>query len=323
MRFNEFKIVEPSSSSDESVKYVLVQKRDSLYRIAKALKISLADLIAANPQIKDPDLIHPGDKINVPGNTAPNPVYPEIPRGRPTMKDDPRLKPSTEKPEDPKDDGSYDRAERARLGWLRTGETEPPKTEPPKTEPPKSNVDSTAGAGRGKINPGSIGKGQYQIGVGLVATTWHVFDFFKKNGFNDVQSAAITANAYYESERTLSGDAKGDYIKHTGIPTAFGIFQWRLDRAVGLRAFAITHRKSWKDLDLQLEWAMHELNGKYKNVKDALNSGKNKTDVAAATMTFMKQYENPSATHHHYEDRLGYARVILDAFGTKQDKKPA
>jgi LysM repeat protein len=306
MRFYEFKIIEPSSTSDESTKYILVQKRDSLYRIAKALKISLADLIAANPQIKDPDLIHPGDKINVPGNTAPNPVYPEIPHTHP------RREPAT-----PKDDGSFDNAEKNRLGNHPAKASEPPVVPP--VVPPKDTTDDKGDAGRGKTNPGPIGKGKYQISD--PATTWHVFNFFKKNGFNDVQSSAITANAYYESERTLSGDAKGDY--RLGIPTAFGIFQWRLDRAVGLRAFAITHKKSWKDIDLQLEWAMHELNGNFKSVTNSLNSGKNKTDIAAATMTFMKQYENPSATEHHYEDRLGYAKTILDAFGTKQDKTPA
>jgi hypothetical protein len=117
--------------------------------------------------------------------------------------------------------------------------------------------------------------------------------------------------------------AKGDYF--SGIPTAFGIFQWRLDRAVGLRKFAFTHNKSWTDLDLQLEWAMHELNGKYKGVTSSLNSGKNKTDVAAATKTFMREYENPSfdPALNHQEKRVGYARAIFDAFGTKQDKKPA
>jgi len=320
MRFYEFKQIVPyddtAGPGEEIIRpsSIIVQKHDSLYKIAKRWSIPLADLIAANPQIKDKDLIYPGDKVNLPSRA---PANPDIERGRPTMKDDPRLKPSTEKPTDPKDDGSYDSAEKNRLGNHPAKATEPPVV-PPVT-PPKDTTDDKGDAGRGKTNPGPIGKGKYQISD--PATTWHVFNFFKKNGFNDVQSSAITANAYYESERTLSGDAKGDY--RLGIPTAFGIFQWRLDRAVGLRAFAITHKKSWKDLDLQLEWAMHELNGKFKNVTNSLNSGKNKTDIAAATMTFMKQYENPSATEHHYEDRLGYAKTILDAFGTKQDKKPA
>jgi hypothetical protein len=118
--------------------------------------------------------------------------------------------------------------------------------------------------------------------------------------------------------------AKGDIVKHTGIPTAFGIFQWRLTRAAGLYAFAKRRHKPWSDLDLQLDWAMHELNNNYSNVVTLLNSGKNKTDIATATHTFMRKYENPSfdPALNHYEKRVGYAKTVLDAFGTKQDKKP-
>lgn len=40
---------------------------DCLWKIARAKGVSLQALIAANPQIKNPDLIYPGQKINVPG----------------------------------------------------------------------------------------------------------------------------------------------------------------------------------------------------------------------------------------------------------------
>lgn len=43
-----------------------VKKGDTLSKIAKAHKVTLKKLIAANPQIKNPDLIHPGDIINIP-----------------------------------------------------------------------------------------------------------------------------------------------------------------------------------------------------------------------------------------------------------------
>jgi LysM repeat protein len=36
--------------------------------IARKFGVSLADLIAANPQIPDPDKIYPGQVINIPGN---------------------------------------------------------------------------------------------------------------------------------------------------------------------------------------------------------------------------------------------------------------
>lgn len=39
---------------------------DSLWKIAVKYEIGISELIAANPQIKNPSLIYPGDKINIP-----------------------------------------------------------------------------------------------------------------------------------------------------------------------------------------------------------------------------------------------------------------
>lgn len=44
----------------------IVQKGDTLSGIAKRFGVKLSDLIKANPQIKDPDLIHPGEAIKIP-----------------------------------------------------------------------------------------------------------------------------------------------------------------------------------------------------------------------------------------------------------------
>lgn len=43
-----------------------VQKGDSLWKIAVKYEIGLDELIAANPQIKNPDLIYPDQVINIP-----------------------------------------------------------------------------------------------------------------------------------------------------------------------------------------------------------------------------------------------------------------
>ena len=333
MRFNEFKAVDTIDSLDKGEELAApftytVKKGDSLWKIAKKHKdlgFSYQDLIASNPQIKNPDLILPGEKITIPvKDTSTSKVLPpDIERGRPTMKDDPRLKPSTEKPAEPKDDGSYDRAERARFGWLRTGETEPPKTEPPKTEPPKTeppkpNVDSTAGAGRGKINPGPAGKGVYRLKN--AADAYRVFSFFKNNGFTDAQAAAFVGNAYHESGG-LNPKILGDY--KLGVPTSGGLFQWHNTRWLKLEFFAKRKGKSWKDFDLQLDFAMHELNGTYKNVVTALNQEKIKNNVAGATKVVMDIYENPKKETANFESRLGYAKTALAEFGTTTPKPPA
>jgi len=50
----------------------IVEKGDSLWKIAKAYNISLDSLIAANPQIADPNFILTGSIINIPENSWQN-----------------------------------------------------------------------------------------------------------------------------------------------------------------------------------------------------------------------------------------------------------
>lgn len=57
----------PSSAADASPadgKYT-VQPGDSLSKIANKYNVSLDQIIAANPQIKDPNVIHPREVINL------------------------------------------------------------------------------------------------------------------------------------------------------------------------------------------------------------------------------------------------------------------
>ena len=50
-------------------RFHIVEPGDSLYTVAKRYRISLRALIEANPQIKDPDRILPGQKIALPIDT--------------------------------------------------------------------------------------------------------------------------------------------------------------------------------------------------------------------------------------------------------------
>jgi GH24 family phage-related lysozyme (muramidase)/LysM repeat protein len=47
-----------------------VERGDTLTAIAKANGVPLKDLLAANPQIRNPDLIYPGDEVNIPTSSA-------------------------------------------------------------------------------------------------------------------------------------------------------------------------------------------------------------------------------------------------------------
>ena len=51
----------------------VVERGDTLWQIAREAGVTLQDLLAANPQVRNPDLIHVGDRIRIPaaGATAP------------------------------------------------------------------------------------------------------------------------------------------------------------------------------------------------------------------------------------------------------------
>jgi len=55
------------------VKKYIVKKGDTLWKIAKRFGVSLDALIRANPQIKNPDLIFPGDVVFIPEVHVPKP----------------------------------------------------------------------------------------------------------------------------------------------------------------------------------------------------------------------------------------------------------
>ena len=62
-----------------SNEYYIAQAGDSVWKIANANKISLSELIAANPQIADPNLIFTGQKIRIPSpNTTADSMEDEV-----------------------------------------------------------------------------------------------------------------------------------------------------------------------------------------------------------------------------------------------------
>lgn len=59
-------VPDPKPEPTPEPKTYKVKKGDTLSKIAKAHKVTLKKLIAANPQIKNPDLIYPNQVINIP-----------------------------------------------------------------------------------------------------------------------------------------------------------------------------------------------------------------------------------------------------------------
>jgi len=73
MRYTEFKTLlsELDQSTKNSTSDYTVVLGDNLSKIAKAHGVKLADLIAANKQIKNPNRIYPGDVVTIPGSSKP------------------------------------------------------------------------------------------------------------------------------------------------------------------------------------------------------------------------------------------------------------
>jgi len=82
MRYTEFKTV----LKEESTSDYTVVSGDTLSKLAKMHGVKLADLIAANKQIKNPDRIYPGDVITIPGAGKP---IPKIKKEKPPVKKQP------------------------------------------------------------------------------------------------------------------------------------------------------------------------------------------------------------------------------------------
>jgi len=55
----------PASARTDSETYYTVSAGDTLYRVAQKYGLPLTDLAALNPQIRNLNLIHPGDKLRI------------------------------------------------------------------------------------------------------------------------------------------------------------------------------------------------------------------------------------------------------------------
>ena len=59
-------IVQTGKETARDMTAYTVKKGDTLWGIAKRYDVTLSALIAANPQIKNPNLIYPGNQVNIP-----------------------------------------------------------------------------------------------------------------------------------------------------------------------------------------------------------------------------------------------------------------
>nr|WP_275584058.1 phage tail tape measure protein [Mammaliicoccus sp. E-M24] len=107
-----------------------------------------------------------------------------------------------------------------------------------------------------------------------------VWNSLKSRGLTDAQVAGIMGNIERESKFNPAAKEVGG----TGI----GLVQWSFDRANQLKAFAKSRGKSWKNLQVQLDFLWHELNT---SEIAALNALTKATSATSAADIFQRKYE--------------------------------
>lgn len=107
-----------------------------------------------------------------------------------------------------------------------------------------------------------------------------IWDFCKTKGLSNEVCGAILGNIERESHFD-SGAIESNGEGH-------GLIQWSYGRKSNLLKYASDRKKSWKDINLQLNFMWDELKG---SEKSAFKLLKNTTDVVSATKVFNKSYE--------------------------------
>jgi hypothetical protein len=83
------------------------------------------------------------------------------------------------------------------------------------------------------------------------------YKFFVDKGWSSHAAQALVGNLMQESR--MNPVARGDLNKRTGQYTAFGMGQWRGDRAANLKSYAAQQGRDWTDFQTQLGYLDHEL----------------------------------------------------------------
>ena len=194
--------------------------------------------------------------------------------------------------------------------------------------------DNTSGTSDGKIDTSISGNNESE----------QVWNFFTNNGFSPAATAGILGNMYQESgvnPKSIQGNGKGP---------AAGIFQWenynnsKGTRFGGLLKKAKKRNKSWKDIGVQLEYALGEmqsadLNKRFagkigylqhnpwtttdidkkrysvKPVKGGFEGYKKMTDPTEATKVFEAAFER--AGKPNFKRRIAYAKKMMNKYGDK------
>ena len=140
------------------------------------------------------------------------------------------------------------------------------------------------------------------------------------------QAAGIVGNLNRESKLNTGALNPGD---GTDGSDSIGIAQWNSTRANNLKSYANSQGKSWKSLNVQTDFIVHELKGSGSygggSEKNAWNKLKNSTNASTATDAFasyerFKDYNTPG--NIETAERTSEALRVLDDYNVTKGVDP-
>ena len=144
--------------------------------------------------------------------------------------------------------------------------------------------------------------------------TSYIYKRLTDGGLTPTAAIGVIANLKVESN--LDPGAKQKTNKRDVFGPGRGLAQWerggRFDTdRINLVKFAKQQGKDWHDLDVQIDFILHELHvhPEYKRVKYALNKA---TNVEDSTLLFLTKYEKAGIPHAG--KRLSIAQELSDKF---------
>ena len=250
-----------------------IQRGDTLSALSRRFGTTVDALMQANPQIQNPNLIHTGQMLNLPGSADSFEPAPSTGGGQYTVRSGDTLSAIGAR-----FGVSYQAIAQANgianPNLIYPGQrlTIPGTSSTPAPTPPNEDPGPSPAPIDGIENrPGVKGDAQQTI------------DFFMAKGLTREQAAGIAGNLLHESG--FNPNAVGDG------GTSFGVAQWHNGRGDNMKAWTQAHGYSPTSFRGQLEFLWHELNN---NESYALGKLRATSSANDAGMAFCRYFERPA-----------------------------
>lgn len=164
-------------------------------------------------------------------------------------------------------------------------------------------INKVRGAANRKLAQSSISDDS-SVSMGGGAAAERIFRYFRRRGFNDEQAAGWVGNFQQESglnPKVVQPNGEGH-----------GLAQWGGGRFAALQTFAKQNGKPWQDMQTQLDFVWHELQGTENSAYRGILGAKNLVDAVNAIGRLYERFGIQG-------DRSGPARSALAQFGGKFD----